>query len=408
MRRMLMTGLSLGTMIGLAGCGDPEYSHLAPGGGVNTAAAVQIVGRETEPFSAGRLASMIEAATPKSPQAEAAAAAAAAAGTAPPATTGPESVARLDQALASFAQAPYGRLDHRALTRAQLQMELRDARNQIQDQLIAASTNRCNVYKVHLRRLSSAVQFGLGSGATMAGAAGALVTGGASQALAAAAGALSGVNAEFQKDYLGSLVTAIIIPGIDRQRADLRNDIVAKSCLSISDYPLSLAISEVIRFHGACSADVGIAASGQAVARTTPDSISAAIAAIEQVKRLNTITRLPTKNDVDVVRARAKVFEDLAKKAKGDADKITTTDADSLRKKQDLMDQAASFQKRMDALIVQAKNMEAEIKAGTVSSGPGLGDYDDNRPTNLLGSNLTLRPCNLLDSNGKEILATAR
>lgn len=382
MRRILMAGLGLGTVLGLAGCANPEESILAPGGRVNSAAAGQIVGAETEPFDARRLAVIIEVAASGKETA--------------PALT--DSVARLDQAMTNFAREPY---ENGRLASATTQNRLRDVRNSIQDQLIAASTNRCNVYKTHLRRLSSNVQFGFGSAATLAGAAGALVTGGASQALAAAAGGLSGVNAEFQKDFMGSLVSSIIIPGIDRQRADLRNNIVSNSCLGISDYPLPLAISEVIRFHGACSADVGIAASGQAVSRTTPDSISAALAAIEQVRKINTVLQTPTDKDIAAAKKRAEMLEARAKKLEDDAKTATGDTVDDLKKRAEEARRSAANWRRREEQMTTAKTLGPQA---TTTNAATAGDYDDNRPTNLLGANLNLPVCRPLDRNGKQIV----
>ena len=58
----------------------------------------------------------------------------------------------------------------------------------------------------------------------------------------------NGVNGtdEFQKDFFNGLVTSVVIPGIDRQRADLRNNIAMNSCKGITDYPLTMAIAEAI------------------------------------------------------------------------------------------------------------------------------------------------------------------
>jgi hypothetical protein len=216
MRNGLAASVAIACLAGLSACTNPERSDLglAPDGTarVNSAGPAQMLSAGRETFSTARLAGLIEAGAGLPPD------------TLPTDADGPAAIQRLDRALMGFAQAPY-----KAQDRKTAQNQLRDVRNTIQAQLIAASNNRCNVYKTHIRRLSSNSGFFLGGLATAAGAAGAIVTGTASQALAGGASALSGVNAEFQKDFFNGLVTSVIIPGIDRQRADLRNDMVGKA-----------------------------------------------------------------------------------------------------------------------------------------------------------------------------------
>ncbi len=337
-------------------------------------------------------------------------------------------VARLDQAIAAFAKAPYNvAQDKRAVT----QNQLRDARNSIQDQLIFASNNRCNVYKTHIRRLSTSTSFGLGSLATAAGAAGAIVTGAASQALAAVASAATGVNAEFQKDFFNGLVTSVIIPGIDRQRADLRNDIVEKSCASISDYPLTLAISEAIRYHGACSADVGIAASGQAIARVSSDSLSTVLAATQQIKKINSVFNTPTQSEVSRLANAVASADKDATNRKSFADTAQTryqqavtaagaTPDDTTQKKLDKLEEAAvSTRRAADSAARRAAGLKAQFdnigsaRADTIDPGTGLltgtpwvDPLAGAKP--LVGDKLMITNCRPLDPDGKPLAITTK
>jgi hypothetical protein len=360
--------------LGTVGCSDPEYSFLGAGR-VNSAAPTQMLAAPNETFSAGRLAIMIEAMTK---------------GEAMPldqpgdgvpldplfSSDAPVAVARLDRALANFAKAPYTPgLD--ANSRALTQNRLRDARNMIQDQLIAASNNRCNAYKTHLRRLSSNTGFALGGLATVAGAAGAVVTGGASQALAGAAAALSGVNAQFKEEFFNGLITAVIIPGIDRQRGDVRNDIVAKTCKNVTDYPLTLAIAEAVRYHGACSADVGIAASGQAISRIAPDSLPAVLAAAQQIERLrNTFTALSTgqirslkQQDAAARQAVANLTDNLARASDDLAKALTDNPTDpGIAARRERVEQ---LRRRLAEAKVKSETLKAAV--GTIDAGSGGG-----------------------------------
>ena len=324
----------------------------------------------------------------------------------------PDGVARLDRALGGFARAPYVT----AATSRQLeQNRLRDARNMIQDQLIAASNNRCNVYKTHLRRLSTNNSFALGGLATAAGAAGAIVTGGASQALSGAASALSGINAEFQKDFFNGLVTAIIIPGIDRQRADIRNDMVKKSCAGVTDYPLTLAIAEAIRYHGACSADVGIAASGQAIARTTSDSLATVMVAAQQIRKINAAFTTLTSANARRLAGGAAAADSIATARKAALDAATAALQDA--KAPGAAEEIAALRARVtaatkayDTAKAKAVRLQAEAantgteRVDTTPLQPGANPtaWTDPTPTKpLVGDATVVADCKALDSNGK-------
>ncbi len=166
------------------------------------------------------------------------------------------------------------------------QNRLRDARNQIQGVLMTRSGNMCNAFKQRLRFQSTTIAFGLGTAAVLFGSAGALLTGGASQALAAAAGAATGTQAEYDRDFLSGLTTSVIIPGIDRQRTAIQQEIVDRRCLGVSSYTLSQALLDVTRFHAACSTDVGVAVAASAISQSRTTSLEAAKAAIDAVLSL--------------------------------------------------------------------------------------------------------------------------
>jgi hypothetical protein len=170
------------------------------------------------------------------------------------------------------------------------QNAMRDARNQIQGALLAESANRCDAFKLLLRERSTNTNFVLGSLATGLGAAGAIVSGGASQALAGAAAAASGVGAEYNKDIMSSVTSSVIIPGIDKERSAILQEISNRRCLGLSSYNLTQAMTDAIRYHSACSTDVGVAAAGSALSQTNSMSVAglvqaqAALGAIEAMR----------------------------------------------------------------------------------------------------------------------------
>nr|VFK22612.1 MAG: hypothetical protein BECKLFY1418C_GA0070996_11231 [Candidatus Kentron sp. LFY] len=99
-------------------------------------------------------------------------------------------------------------------------------RNEIQDRLMAASEQRCNVYKIYLKRIHAKANFYTGSLATILGGAGAIVTGvDGARILSGLAGITSGVRAEFNQAVFVNLAIPVITKGIESRRNDIRKEI---------------------------------------------------------------------------------------------------------------------------------------------------------------------------------------
>jgi hypothetical protein len=132
-------------------------------------------------------------------------------------------------------------------------------RSQIQDRLIAASNQRCNLYKTYLKRVSTYTKGVFGSLTTILGGAGAIVTGEKSaRLLSGLAGISSGTRAELNQAIFESIATSIIVPGIENSRITIFNDIMAKRKFPLEKYTVELAMADAITYHGACSMDTGI------------------------------------------------------------------------------------------------------------------------------------------------------
>ena len=103
----------------------------------------------------------------------------------------------------------------------------RKARDQIQERVLAASTQRCNAFKGSLQRQFSRNNFVLGLGATISGVIGAVVPGvQASKNLAAAAGIFSGARAEWNQDFLSNIAVNVIIDGVEQRQQEVYRQIV--------------------------------------------------------------------------------------------------------------------------------------------------------------------------------------
>ncbi len=132
-------------------------------------------------------------------------------------------------------------------------------RSQIQDRLIAASNQRCNLYSTYLTRLSNFNNSIFGTATTILGGAGAIVTGEkAARVLSGLAGITSGTRAELNQAIFDNVASSIIIPGIEKNRSVILKSILVKRSEDISTYTVEAAIADAIHYHGACNINAGI------------------------------------------------------------------------------------------------------------------------------------------------------
>jgi hypothetical protein len=165
---------------------------------------------------------------------------------------------------------------------------LREKRNRVQELLFAASNSACRQFTQHLNSYQSYGNFFLGSLATGAAAAGAIVSNlSAAQALAGSAAGLTGIRSEFNWDIFYHNAAAVITAGITEARYNyllqIRGGNVAAmtvsskpaqgtsqseqsgstrtvdlQALSITDYPVEAAIADALYYNDLCSLDKGL------------------------------------------------------------------------------------------------------------------------------------------------------
>lgn len=136
---------------------------------------------------------------------------------------------------------------------------LKRRRNEIQDEILRASEQRCNTYKLYLQTIQSNASFLSGSASTILGGLGAIFTdSGVSRALAGAAGISAGVGAQFQESYFMSLAVPAISEGIDNGRQTIFKQIRNQRTTDIYGYTLQHALLDAVRYDGACSIPRGL------------------------------------------------------------------------------------------------------------------------------------------------------
>lgn len=136
-------------------------------------------------------------------------------------------------------------------------------RNLIQDRLFAGSNQRCNLYKRFIQRVGTQTNFFLGALSTLAGGAGAIVTGAdTARALSGVAGAASGLRGEFNESYFRSLATHVIVKGIETRRKALKKKIVdlrsESTAGTLENYTAAMAVADAIAYHGSCTIMAGL------------------------------------------------------------------------------------------------------------------------------------------------------
>ncbi len=139
-------------------------------------------------------------------------------------------------------------------------------RAQIQDRLIAASNQRCNLYAAYLKRISSQINGIFGTLTTVLGGASAIVTGEtAARTLGGLAGITSGTRAELNQAIFESMTTSVIIPAVQARRKDILTEMLKRRSDNLSKYTIEGAVADAIRYHGACSIDAGIVQAAKSI-----------------------------------------------------------------------------------------------------------------------------------------------
>lgn len=145
-------------------------------------------------------------------------------------------------------------------------------RAQIQDRLIIASNSSCNVYKAYLKQIDININESLGILTTVFSGAGALITGTVGKIFQGVGSASTSAKTQLIQSIFSTFTTSVIVPCIDKKRAELYQGMLDNRTLSMASYTVEGAIADVIKYHGACSLDTGIACAQESVTQTKNSS----------------------------------------------------------------------------------------------------------------------------------------
>lgn len=129
-----------------------------------------------------------------------------------------------------------------------------NCRNRLMDHLIMLSDQRCAGHKAAIEATAAGTNFGFSAITTLLGGAGAIVTGAdAARALAGAAGATSGVHANWNESIYQKNVATAIVAKIDANRKGILRDMITVRNDKGVIYTVDAMLADIYRYHDSCS-----------------------------------------------------------------------------------------------------------------------------------------------------------
>lgn len=129
-----------------------------------------------------------------------------------------------------------------------------NCRNRLMDHLIMLSDQRCSGHKAAIEATAAGTNFGFSSVTTLLGGVGAIVTGAdAARALAGAAGATSGVHANWNESIYQKNVATAIVAKIDANRKGILRDMITVRNDKSVVYTVDAMLADIYRYHDSCS-----------------------------------------------------------------------------------------------------------------------------------------------------------
>jgi hypothetical protein len=135
----------------------------------------------------------------------------------------------------------------------------RRRRNRVQSSVLTASDSACDAYRRNLNRLFSTTNYTFGSTSTIAGGLGAVATDlGTSRGLAAIAGIISGVRAEYNDAFFRNKVVELLTKAMDNARNRKKDETRRRQVQLISDYSVEEAVNDAIVYNSQCTLIAGL------------------------------------------------------------------------------------------------------------------------------------------------------
>lgn len=145
---------------------------------------------------------------------------------------------------------------------------LEQDRNRVAGALLLASDRNCDVYLENLRGAQSFWRTAFGLAGVGLGAAGAIVTeADTTRLLSGLAGASAGSIGKLDENLMGGMAAEVVVAGVRAGREPIRRDIIVKMQSEYPEWPVEIAIADVLRYHGRCNVMSGLTTAQKAVER---------------------------------------------------------------------------------------------------------------------------------------------
>ena len=262
-------------------------------------------------------------------------------------------------------------------------------RSQIQDRLIAASNQRCNVYATYLKRMSTQINGVLGTLTTALGGAGAIVTGAeAARILAGLAGIASGTRGELNQAIFESVTTSVIVPAFQNRREEILTEIMSKRLDDLEKYTIEGAMADAIKYHGACSLDAGISFAQKSIQSFDDIGVKKLKPILDELGLVRSVSESFIPGSLNSVVVSKKVLgifvenltkykssinqskPELVKEIEAELGKATSTDGDYLKEAEELdktlagvllnLSSSTGIERRHSTLELQTQQINAE------------------------------------------------
>lgn len=236
------------------------------------------------------------------------------------------------------------------------------ARNALQERMLAASTQRCNVFKANLQRTFSRTNFGLGALSTLTGTIGALVSGQAAGNWSGASAVFSGIRAEYNQDYMANLAAYVISDGIDQKQREAYREIQTKGQeKGYASYPVQAAIKDALYYHGLCSVMTGFLVAQASIREVANPGLDTSLKTLAKLKIANNIQHgsMTPEEVIEALKKMDTIQPLLAGSSLGKTD-VDQLNADSAAKA--LGDQVAKVGETDKALKDAVANLAKNIK----------------------------------------------
>ena len=147
-------------------------------------------------------------------------------------------------------------------------------RNEVVGALLLASDRNCDIYMENLRGAQSAWRTGFSAADILVSAAGSMFedgdTAGALSGLSGVAGSLSG---KLDEGLMGGMAANVILAGVRAAREPVRTAILGRFDQDYAAWPVSVAIADVMQYHGRCNVVSALSAAQQATERAADRAV---------------------------------------------------------------------------------------------------------------------------------------